>query len=308
MSRIDEAKKKLKSMKKDGLIGLARTLAIDGFSTMSRKELIEELGRDPEKLVGPLGMRWLDLYLNPLAFGLTVVGLILAIAVPLWQHREVVKTERKTARSGQLAPADPPAIEILRIGGFNYALPQREVTVLADSTGEPLLKINLTENRLLVDAVIRDRNGQLVATMRRNEWDVGPLAYDRNYTDQVLEVLGTTGEVVTQVLLDGNIAIIGADLRCSARHRILFGAYAHEIIPADDEDAPAPSAKLKPICEYPSALHFGSCPLAAAYAASQRAWVPATLKFETPSGEPLYVCSPPVEPSPPASEPAAGET
>jgi hypothetical protein len=43
------------------------------------------------------------------------------------------------------------------------------------------------------------KNGNLVAELRRNEWQVSPNSWDRNYTKDAVEVIDSTGKVVLRV-------------------------------------------------------------------------------------------------------------
>ena len=55
--------------------------------------------------------------------------------------------------------------------------------------------------KTLISTEIRDQSGQLIATLRRNEWAVAPppKTWDKNYNSDSLEVIDNYGKVVLQV-------------------------------------------------------------------------------------------------------------
>jgi hypothetical protein len=65
--------------------------------------------------------------------------------------------------------------------------------------GDSELKIETVRGQVKVSTQIRDTNGNPVAGLRRNEWQVSPHSWDRNYTKDAAEVIDSTGKVVLQV-------------------------------------------------------------------------------------------------------------
>jgi hypothetical protein len=71
--------------------------------------------------------------------------------------------------------------------------------------------IEKIDGKLLVSTMIRDSSGSVLAELRRNEWKVAPppKTWDRNYTDNALEVVNAEGYVVLQIkLLDFQIVSV----------------------------------------------------------------------------------------------------
>lgn len=64
-----------------------------------------------------------------------------------------------------------------------------------------LLKVETIDGHVAVSARIYDVSGDLVAELIRNEWKVAPppKTFDRNYTDDALEVRNPQGRIILQV-------------------------------------------------------------------------------------------------------------
>jgi len=67
--------------------------------------------------------------------------------------------------------------------------------------------IEKIDGKLMVSTMVRDSSGSVLAELRRNEWKVAPppKTWDRNYTDNALEVVNAEGYVVLQIKLLENI-------------------------------------------------------------------------------------------------------
>ena len=127
------------------------------------------------------------------------------------------------------------------------------------------LLIELVDNKLMVSTQILDEKGDLVAELARNEWKVAPppKTWDRNYTDDALEVRNVHGRIALQVKVlpdrsqfqgefwgrDGK----GMRFVRNSDPRIGGGTGAFIIpLPAKGTDM-----QIKPMFKYPSDLHFG---------------------------------------------------
>lgn len=77
-------------------------------------------------------------------------------------------------------------------GPLFQVLPDANLTVRLDENQEPLFSTD-----------VRDDQGNIVATVRDNHWEVAtaPTSWDKNYTEDALEVLDRRGHVVLQVRL-----------------------------------------------------------------------------------------------------------
>jgi hypothetical protein len=128
------------------------------------------------------------------------------------------------------------------------------------------LTIQLIDGRLAVSTDVRDRCGDLVAEIVRNEWKIAPppRTWDRNYTDNALEVKSPRGRIVLQVQLYRDIVRIQGEWRTLNGRGTRLAKCIHPatgapggcvivITPTFDPDDPV----IKPIFAYPSESHFG---------------------------------------------------
>lgn len=127
----------------------------------------------------------------------------------------------------------------------------------------PLLSVHLVNGHLLVTTQIRDSRGELIAEMKDNEWkhQPQPAIFDRNYTQDVLEIKDKSGKVALQVANLSETVGVAAVFHCKNGWTYLVGPIANgssaiELRPPGQEL----QDEIPPICDYPSDLHFGSCP------------------------------------------------
>jgi len=196
------------------------------------------------------------------------IGLFLS-AMSLWAVPEAVPqnfgaiTPRRKLLFSNIDSNRKPSFEIGDSGAiFRWGGPQ----------GEPILKL-WDDSHIIVENIkgvikvtteIRDRNGNLVATIYRNEWKSSLSAWDRNYNDDTFEVKDSRGRVVLQVkALEDRIQLQGEWWNANGQGiRFVKGrepvtgqmmaAFAR-LDAAHDPDEP----KIQPLFEYPSNLHFG---------------------------------------------------
>ena len=73
-------------------------------------------------------------------------------------------------------------------------------------------KVELIDGKMKVSTRVVDGSGNLIAEITRNEWKVSPIqAFDRNYSDDALEVKDSRGLVILQVrALSDRIQVQGA--------------------------------------------------------------------------------------------------
>ena len=126
------------------------------------------------------------------------------------------------------------------------------------------LTIERVNNHVVVSTMIHDSSGKLVAELVKNEWRVNPGgAWDRNYTNDTLEVRGVSGEVVLQVrTLPTRIQFQAKMYNAAGR-----GMYWGKIVGPDGKvgggweftgkNHPELTYKISPLFRYPSDLHFG---------------------------------------------------
>ena len=147
-----------------------------------------------------------------------------------------------------------------------------------DPTGAylmPILKasqltVESIDGKIKVSTRIDDADGNLIAEIIRNEWKVFPgRSWDRNYSDDALEVKDARGLVVLQVrALADRIQIQGGwwvDMGFNGwAQMFMFADPANKgaqmaFVPKNGKGKP-PS--IPPIFEYPSDLHLGEMKVA----------------------------------------------
>ena len=127
----------------------------------------------------------------------------------------------------------------------------------------PLLSIRLVEGRLLVTTEVRDASGALIAEMKDNEWKhlPQPAIFDRNYTPNVLEIRDKEGKVALQVANLGDTIDVAAVFHCANGWTYTVGPIGgHGSAIELRRPGEVLQDEIPPICDYPSDLHFGSCP------------------------------------------------
>jgi len=134
--------------------------------------------------------------------------------------------------------------------------------------GTPALKFadgsNLTieerKGKLYVSSESLDPNGNLIAELKRNQWKVAPSAWDRNYTNDALEIRNPQGRVVLQVrLVNDRVQLQGEWWNSSGR--------GVRLVKSPDPSHPGglvvflrtgnEAPQVQPMFEYPSDLHLG---------------------------------------------------
>jgi hypothetical protein len=117
-------------------------------------------------------------------------------------HAGVLKSTKQTL----LAPDQKiyPKLEIGDTGTiFLFTGPQGQplFSVFEDTH----LTMEMEDGQLKVSTVIRDKGGRIVAELLKNEWKVNAAAaYDRNYSEDAIEVRDSSGDVVLQLRFVGD--------------------------------------------------------------------------------------------------------
>jgi len=205
---------------------------------------------------------------------LGVIGAGWGILVGIAQNREETQNqiEAKKAYTGSLKPE-----KNIIFSGKDNIYPDIE---LGDSTtiiryigpkGGPLFAI-ADDNDLIIEfdnqghirlsVKIRDKNGQLIAELTRNEWKVNPQnAWDRNFSNNALEVRDPTGDVVLQVKIIDNRIQFQGEFYGSSGKGIVIGSFGKGqggfMQPIGPQTPPKLIKKIKPLFKYPSELHLG---------------------------------------------------
>jgi len=112
-------------------------------------------------------------------------------------------------------------------------------------------QIKFNEGKLLVSAEVRDQEGQTVAKIKDNQWDVNSnsiVARDRNYDDYVFEVIDSNNVPVLQVSVQNTNQVYVGGLFYVSNGRLLISPQGIEFNPTDIDIA----EQLKPMFTYPS--------------------------------------------------------
>jgi hypothetical protein len=215
---------------------------------------------------------WLKPARTPIWLVPTALVLILAVAlvqvfITLGEQREKRAAAftgtlrgRKIVLSGQAKVF--PKLEIGDSGAIlMYAGPQGAplLRIFEDTS----LEIWLEDGKLKVSTQIRDKVGRLVAELRANEWTVKPeRVWDRNYSDDALEVVDETGDVVLQVrLVEDRVQFAGKfysrDGRGVGIGRMTTPLGTGGVFEITGPEHPVLQLHIEPLFNYPSRMHLG---------------------------------------------------
>jgi len=192
--------------------------------------------------------------------GIATVVFLFTTAVGFYWHWEDKKSH---SISGVLKSFDGRSAQfpILSVGRNHVLLASPNGVFLSDGK-EPLLSLKIEDTRLIVSTVIRNEKGDLIAELKDNEWALQqqPAIFDRNYTDNLLEVRDNAGNIALQVVDLGNTIHVAGIFHCRNGWTTVMGPFGRGA--AFDIRPPGVQAeyKITPICEYPSATHLRSCP------------------------------------------------
>jgi hypothetical protein len=193
--------------------------------------------------------------------GITTTIFLFTTALGLYWHWQDKKSH---AWSGVLTSSSGKSSQfpILSVSILHIMLASPNGVFLTDGK-EPLLSLKVEGNRLLVSTVIRNEKGDLVAELKDNEWAVQqpPAIFDRNYTDDLLEVRNSAGSIALQVVNLGETIHVAGIFHCRNGWTTVMGTngFAGALFDVRPPGV-ASQHKIPSICEYPSASHFGSCP------------------------------------------------
>jgi hypothetical protein len=188
----------------------------------------------------------------------TILSLCLSL-LPLYLY---FRDKKLSATSGVLSfPAQAVPMSI-SIGSLGVQILTKDGVVF-DGDGDPLLSIRILNGKLLVTTRVRDASGGLIAEMKDNEWKLQPqpAIFDRNYSQDVLEIRENTGKVVLQIANLGETVGVAAVFRCKNGWTYMAGPITGTASGIELRPPGSPlQSEIPSICDYPSDLHFGSCP------------------------------------------------
>jgi hypothetical protein len=197
---------------------------------------------------------------RPIRFVVAVVTLVAAV-FGIVTYYDYIKDKRESAQSGVIGSSDSAQVRYLSVGSTRFEIESPNGVIFKDGD-LPILTLNLKSGKLLVTTTIRDTKGQIVAELTNNEWQTNKNnIFDRNYTDNALEVRDQNGKIALQVVHFGDTIHFAGIFRCRNGFTNVFcplpeGGSIIDIKSPGEES----QHSIVPIFEYPSNLHFGSCP------------------------------------------------
>jgi len=187
---------------------------------------------------------------------LSIIALALTVTALVFYFHD----KKINATSGLIEADGIAKRKYIALGGALFSIDSPDNVFLRDGV-KPQISLRVENQKLFVSSTVRDGNGEIIAELRDNEWDLNEGFYvDRNYTDQILEVRANSGDVILQVENFGEVIRIAGVFNCKNGHRFAlapFGKFGAMIVPEYQENQL--DGIIDPICDYPSNLHLGSC-------------------------------------------------
>jgi hypothetical protein len=132
----------------------------------------------------------------------TVIAVALIVIVAIFQLTDRYQASQKAAEEATIGQLDfGSKINWVALGSSGARFdPSFLSNILARSPLKNDLRLRHQNGTLLVSCIIRGSDGLVIAEITDNQWLLRPSRHwDRNYTNDALEVKGPTGEVVLQV-------------------------------------------------------------------------------------------------------------
>ena len=206
----------------------------------------------------------------PIYVAAIVVLLLILVAIfQLFDERNKAKEKEKNKNSGVIEP-----IVKTLMSSDDDIYPQLEFgdggTILkfTGPTGSPMFRlfqdshitIVVEDDQLKISTKIRSKNG-IVAELMKNEWHINPNnSFDRNFSENAIEVKDHEGDIVFQVKHVGDrIQLQGKFYDVNGNGIALVkgpGGEGGAMVPLRAE-MPDNQSQIEPMFKYPSALHIG---------------------------------------------------
>jgi type II secretory pathway pseudopilin PulG len=203
--------------------------------------------------------RALNLFVNQKV--LAIVGIV-GTFVTIFSLGVYFRDKQLQATSGVLSGTGTAEQRLVLLGGIPISFNSADGVILRDGQ-EPLLRVRLIDGKLYVNAKIRNERGELIAELDDNQWShqVRPAIFDRNYNDHLLEIIGSDGNVVLQVVDFGRAIYVGGLFRCRNAWSTVIGPASNGAALLDIRPpGKAHIYEIPRICEYSSDRRLGSCP------------------------------------------------
>jgi hypothetical protein len=185
---------------------------------------------------------------------------LLGSIVTIFAFLLYLQDKKVESTSGLLTSPSLTSFRYLTVGTVRFIVDSPDNVFLREGD-TPILSLRLVNNRLLVSTMIRDMNGDLIAELVDNEWKLNKDSiFDRNYTDECLEVRDKQGRITLQVIHFGDTIHLAGIFRCRNTCTTVLepsenGAVFDITLPGKE-----PNYQIPAICDYPSDRHFGACP------------------------------------------------
>jgi len=203
-------------------------------------------------------------------------GIIVLALLVLTAQVFVIRAQREEKQVSRYAGVlEGKPITVLSAGQQVYPRLQlgnsKSILVWQGPKGEPIMKVfedtDLTiwieNDALKISTKIRNKKGEMVAELIGNEWKAKPeKMWDRNYTDNALEVIDERGDVILQVLIREDVIQFAAKMYSSTGLGIGLGSAEDPELGMVGVIEVRPLGQplelvIEPIFEYPSELHLG---------------------------------------------------
>jgi len=185
-----------------------------------------------------------------------------AIAVAIL-HRPVRSTwrrEKASATSGKLftprgSPADPIMIQLCKATYLAQWNGDNKREANFDVLSSRVRFVRNDDGALLINTEVRDHDDNLVVRVDDNTWTVPEsMLWDKNYTDDALEVMDKRGRIVLQLRVYPDHVGICGEWWSSSGNGFRIADGPNVIWLSKDKNPPEPS--IKPIFRYPSTTHW----------------------------------------------------
>lgn len=201
--------------------------------------------------------RFYNFLRNHLGLSIGIIGLGIAV----FSLHLYFQDKRLSSTVGLLKSNTNAQRKYIAVGSSRFIIDSPDNVFLREGD-EPLVTLRTENEKLYVSAKIRSKEGELVAELKDNEWQLNKGAiFDRNYNDRCLEVRDRFGKVILQVVNFGKCIHFAGIFHCK-------NSKTFALIPIGKTGAimeiRPPGVELEheivPICEYPSQHYFGQCP------------------------------------------------
>jgi hypothetical protein len=195
--------------------------------------------------------------------GLAAIGQVL---VAIDDQRAKAQSQQSGALAGVktvLAPAQLPTIEMGDSGAkLTWAGPAGEAMLKFFEDSH--LTVVIEDRQMKVSVQIRDRKGNLVVELVKNDWKVSPASsFDRNFSADSLEVRDASGDIVFQVRVLSDRVQLQGKFYDRKGNGIAIGKASlptgevQGVLEMTGAAHPDLALKIQPLFKYPSSNHHG---------------------------------------------------